>query len=89
MTLSEINALEEKHLNNSMRAAQDVELGTRLKTLQTQDAYTYSGIRTEPTVADNGNGSITIGNAVCSLYPDSSGSGTLEIINVSGSTFTL
>jgi hypothetical protein len=87
--MEEINDVQEKHLNKSMRAAQDVLLGTRLKNLQEQDSYTYAGVRSQPTITDNGDGSLTIGEGTYSIYPDSSGSSLIEVHVVPGNTFVL
>jgi hypothetical protein len=79
----------EYHLNRMNRSAQNIQLGTYLKELTDQDEFQYAGVRVAPSITDNNNGSLTVGEGTYSLYPDSSGSSVLKIYTVSGSTFIL
>lgn len=49
----------------------------------------YSGINTEPTFTDNGNGTCTLGSAVVTLYTTTNFTGVRNTYTVSGGTFTI
>jgi len=70
----------EYHLNRMNKAFQNIQGGTYLKELTTQDKYHYAGVRKPPTFTDNGDGSVTIGDdGEYALYSDNSGSSLLEV----------
>lgn len=48
-----------------------------------------SGVNTMPTITDNGNGSVTLGTGVYSLFANTNGVGRPKAYQVAGGTFTL
>lgn len=86
--MEEINSRQEYDLNCSMRSATHVELGTRLKYLQVQDGYHYSGVRQSPSYTISGS-TIDVGEGTYALYPDSSGSSLIQFFTISGGIFEL
>jgi hypothetical protein len=80
----------EYHLNRMNKAFQNIQGGTYLKELTTQDKYHYAGVRKPPTFTDNGDGSVTIGDdGEYALYSDNSGSSLLEVFTLQGCSCTL
>lgn len=49
----------------------------------------YSGVTSQPTYLDNGNGTVTVGDGVYSLYDNPNGTGVITSYPIAGNTFTL
>jgi hypothetical protein len=49
----------------------------------------YSGVTSQPTYLDNGDGTVTVGDGVYSLYDNPNGTGVITSYPIAGNTFTL
>jgi len=89
MPIHQITDREEFNLNRSMRSNQDIQIGTYLKDLTNYTEQVSAGVFTKPTMTDNLDGTVTIGDGEYLLYSGSGFVFPLDKYNLSGSTVTL